>query len=184
MAYKVNNIIGDLPKGSKSYSKRPLEGITDIVIHHSAANGKFGPYDFAKWHIEQNGWPGIGYHYVIMQDGTIYQTNSHETLSYQTGGHNTYTLGICLAGNFEEEQVPAAQLKAARWLVSKLQREITSISKVKRHGDYKGTSCPGKNMPMDEIKKKLIVTNYTLPIALAVIGASILIYAFYLYLIS
>lgn len=179
MVYKVNNIIDDLPKGSKPYSKRPIEGITDIVIHHSAAPARFGPYDFAKWHIEKNGWPGIGYHYVIMQDGTIYQTNRHETLSYQTGGHNTYTLGICLAGNFEEEQVPDDQLKSARWLVAKVKRQIPSISAVKRHGDYKGTSCPGKNMPMSKIRKPL-VTDYTLPVALAILGLSLLLYAFYL----
>ncbi len=31
---------------------------------------------------ENHGWPGLSYHYVIMEDGTIYQANAHEDVTW------------------------------------------------------------------------------------------------------
>lgn len=153
MAYNVQDIVNELPTNG-TYNTRPISNITDIVIHHSAADPKFGPRDFAEWHTQENGWPAIGYHYVIMADGAIYQTNYHDTNSYQTGGHNSYTLGICLAGNFEKDEVPKKQLDALIWLIKRLKRQLPNINEIHPHGHYKGTSCPGRNMPMSEIRRR------------------------------
>lgn len=184
MVYRVSNIIDDLPKGNGSYTNRAESSITDVVIHHSAAPPKFDAYDFAKWHTEQNGWPAIGYHYVIMPDGSIFKTNHHYTKSYQTGGHNTYTLGICLAGNFEKYSPPSKQIAATVWLIKRLKKEIPSIDKINPHGHYKGTSCPGKLMPMNEIRQRVNSDDseymQALAVLLAVIGFTMLAYAFYL----
>lgn len=181
MAYRVINIVKDLPKGRGEYSERPLSQITDIVVHHSAASPNFGPYDFAKWHIEKKDWPGIAYHYVLMADGKIYQTNELETVSYHALGHNSYTCGICLSGNFEESKVPQKQLDALVWLIRKVKGKLPNFRRVNPHGFYKSTQCPGKNMPMDKIRARVEKsTDYSLYIAggLVVVGLALLLLKF------
>jgi N-acetylmuramoyl-L-alanine amidase len=46
----------------------------------------------------ENGWSGIGYHYVIQEDGTL----EHGRPEYWVGAHclwhNETTIGICLIG--------------------------------------------------------------------------------------
>ena len=56
-------------------TKRSPDKITTLAIHHSAAAGDIPPQNIAAYHVRK-GWPGIGYHYYIIGDGTIYQCNT------------------------------------------------------------------------------------------------------------
>lgn len=81
--------------------------IRRIVIHCS--DSPQGRDDDAKtihrWHLQRN-FSGIGYHFVILENGTI-QAGRPE---YWTGAHvknyNTGSIGICLIGqdSFTDEQ--------------------------------------------------------------------------------
>lgn len=57
-----------------------------------------------RWHLE-NGWDGIGYHYVILEDGTIQNGRPEYWKGSHTRGYNN-ALGICLIGkdSFTEAQ--------------------------------------------------------------------------------
>ena len=55
---------------SKKFGTRKLESITDIAIHHSGTIVGDSA-SFARFHVQNNGWAGIGYHYVVLLDGTI-----------------------------------------------------------------------------------------------------------------
>lgn len=113
----------------------------------------------AYYHVNSRGWPGIGYHYVVMDDGTIYLTNYHTTKSYHAGNYNNpgdenYSrLGICMSGNFQETTPSQAQLDAVRsltrWLFSELPN-VTGGDDVERHRDVPGaqTACPGNTSPL------------------------------------
>ena len=175
----IYNITDQLPKGTGQYPTRRETDITDLVIHHSAADPRFGPHDFADWHINTNGWPGIGYHYVIMPDGTIYQTNHHQTASYHCGGHNRYTLGICLAGDFEQYTPPKVQKEALVWLLKKLRKELPNAIFINGHRDYKSTSCPGQYLDVEEIRARVMKKNsgawvFGVLVGLGVVGAVVL----------
>lgn len=56
------------------------------------------------WHL-QNGWDGIGYHFVILEDGAIEGGRPSYWRGSHTKGHND-ALGICLIGqdSFTDEQ--------------------------------------------------------------------------------
>ena len=41
-----------------------------IVLHHTATDYDVSAATVHTWHINQ-GWSGIGYHYLIRMDGTI-----------------------------------------------------------------------------------------------------------------
>lgn len=129
---------------TKNYGSRPLSQIDRYIIHHSASTTHTAE-DFARWHVDDRGWPGIGYHFVIEKDGTIKQTNYLTTRSYHTAGENTNGVGICLSGNFDIEQPTPQQLTALRSLLGYLRSSIGDFP-VYGHRDYKQTACPGANL--------------------------------------
>jgi len=147
---QIIDIVEDLPSHpEKSYSKRPLSGITTLVIHHTVSPPDRSIESIAAYHVNTRDWPGIGYHYVISDDGTIYQTNYLETKSYHAGTNapgdeNAYTVGIALQGDFTHDPPPQAQLDATKWLVGNL-NDMFGGMEVVPHKYVSGasTACPG-----------------------------------------
>jgi len=135
---------------SQSYGRRSLDEVRYIVLHHSAIDG-YGPEDYAQWHVEKNGWPGIGYHFVIQPGGTIYQVNDLETVSYHTKGNNTPAVGICLSGNLSEHEPTLAQESSLKRLIKKLKKELPESVSIHGHGEFVNTSCPG-NLDVDKFR--------------------------------
>jgi len=139
-----------------------------IVIHHTASttevrrSGKLVPVDAAmiwEWH-KTKGWSDIGYHFVIMPDGRceegrpLYRPGAH----CNVGHRNFIGIGVCLVGNFEQTEVPDAQLVG---LVTKVAQLVAAfkleIADVELHREVPGapTACPGRYFPADVFKKEL-----------------------------
>ncbi len=138
------------------------EPIRKIVIHHTDTPKNFTVEQIARYHVYgtspyKDPWPGIGYHYVIAPDGTIYWTQRHETRSYHVGAANNYCLGVSLIGRFlikdydgttqpPEDQLPTpAQMDAAARLVAWLMTAVNvpDIENVVGHKEVGQTMCPG-----------------------------------------
>ncbi len=140
-------MIDQLPKhATRTYSKRSLNKINGIVLHHSASFGQTA-VDYARYHInKKDPWPAIGYHFVLYPDGRIEQTNHLDTISYHTGGTNTSKIGICLSGNFEQGKPTKAQLASLKKLIRYLRRKFPQYLRVSGHRDHGSTACPGKHL--------------------------------------
>ena len=119
-----------------------------IVIHHMAG---FGSADDIH-HIHcGNGWAGIGYHFFVRTDGTVYRGRPINKVGAHTVNYNSVSVGICFEGNFETTAgMPDAQKQAGKELVSYL-KNLYPNAKVKKHKDFQATACPGKYFPFDEI---------------------------------
>ncbi len=78
-----------------------------LVIHCSATPyGRYhDAYDINKWHTEDNGWDSIGYHYVILVDGTIQYGRDADCEGAHASGYNNNSIGICLIGGTDENIV-------------------------------------------------------------------------------
>ena len=113
------------------------------VVHHSATEAHVTPQQIARYHVETLGWHGIGYHFVIAADGTIYQTNRMQTVSYHAGWHNSYTLGACLVGNFTHYAPTYEQVAALTWLHREWLPERLGPLPLKGHKELMPTACPG-----------------------------------------
>lgn len=122
---------------------------TDIILHHAAAK-RCSVNDIHSWHL-QNGWAGIGYHFLVRKDGSVHECRPIDTVGAHAGNHNSYSIGICFEGNFEVETMSDAQKKAGAELVSYIKGLYPTIKTVGKHKDYCSTSCPGKNFPFAEI---------------------------------
>jgi hypothetical protein len=114
-------------------------------LHHSAVAASVGAARIAQYQIDKQGWPGIGFHYFVGDDGHLQQTQPLEVIAYHAGdANNPVSLGICLAGNFTDQPPSAAQLAATSqlvaWLLYKLNLPVEAIH---AHKDYIGTACPG-----------------------------------------
>ncbi len=145
----IRDVVDELPKHpDKRYPTRSLSDITHIAVHHSAASPNIPVEAIARYHVEHNKWPGIGYHFYIGPDGTIYQTNRLTTMSNHVYMNNAYTVGICVAGNFQHTLPTPAQLQATAHLIAWLTQLLNiPLDHVKGHREFphneEHTSCPG-----------------------------------------
>jgi hypothetical protein len=143
---KITNVVDKLPKHkTKRYRKRSLEGIEQIVIHHSAFDGD-DMKAYARYHVDHHNWPGIGYTFMISRKGDIYMTNYLDTLCYNTRMQNTKSLGICFMGDYNNNPLSMDALDAGAELI-KLLKQVLDIKAIIRHGDVVNTDCPGDKFP-------------------------------------
>ncbi len=160
---QIIDVRNKLPKHNmKQYYKRPLSALYYIAIHHSLTDdipGGEDVYAFARYHVNDLDWPGIGYHYVIDTDGTVYKCNSADIKTYHVGKYNRPSLGICLVGDFRNYDPPIEQYNVAIELVAECANayDIT-INNIKGHSEFPGYEwkhCPAINMDKfrDEVRK-------------------------------
>jgi len=137
-----------------------------IVIHHSAGN--YGTIEFLqKVHRErQKNDPidAIPYHYVIgngngldMGEVASDWRQKYNIWGAHVSGNNSdrnfQGIGICLIGNYEENNVPQKQYDSLVSLTQSLMSTYSiDIKHVSGHGHTPGerTKCPGKNFPMQQ----------------------------------
>ena len=147
--------IVDLSAAYDSGRKRPR---TDyIVIHHTAMNSrlKANILSIASIHMKNNGWSSIAYQYLIM-DGKIYKLHSDDDIAPHTANYNSNSIGVCIHGNFSEEELSEADKDKLVWLIRKLQDEYhLDKSKVVKHGDLNATECCGTNINIEDIRECL-----------------------------
>ena len=111
-----------------------------IILHCSATpNGRYhNAEDIHRWHLE-NGWDGIGYHYVITTKGELQAGRPEYWMGSHARGNNTGSIGICLIGTDE--------FNIDQWSV--LKRLLTKLSsryidaKIIGHNEISSKTCPG-----------------------------------------
>lgn len=135
--------------GTRRYRQRTQRQIQFIALHHSATVSGSAEA-FAAYHVNQLGWPGIGYHYVIDKKGGISWCHPLETISYHVGRSNGAAVGICLVGDFRQERPQPAQRTAAVELTKSLMNELgITKEKVLGHQEFPGyqwKDCPAFSM--------------------------------------
>lgn len=120
-----------------------------IILHHRAGNGDV--QSIHNTHLK-NGWSGIGYHFYVRKDGSVYRGRPVNVVGAHTTNYNSISIGVCFEGNFESETMPEVQIKAGQELVVYL-KNLYPSAEVKRHKDFNSTACPGKSFPFEKIKK-------------------------------
>lgn len=107
--------------------------INRLVIHTTASR----PKNFVdasvidRWHRER-GFLKIGYHYVILRDGTLQKGRKDSEVGAHVAGKNTGSLGICLVGGLNdstgkpENNYTPEQFKTLGTLLTKLSGEHPS----------------------------------------------------------
>lgn len=172
---KEENLFEIMPRSSwtdegPDISKiQPMKEIYRITIHHTAmpddelsdlgGDSKIRMQKILLWHKHHNQWADVGYHYVIDQNGKVWEGRS---IQYQ-GAHagkeefNIGNIGVVLVGNFETHEFPEIQKKALSEFIHYLRKQYhISANNVFAHETFTGTKCPGKNVTpfVDELRKE------------------------------
>lgn len=123
-----------------------------IILHHLAAD--VSVQTVHSWHL-QRGWLGIGYHFQVNKDGTIWQGRTLNTVGAHTQGFNSTSIGIACQGDYHRAAItmPKTQREALVWLLRHLRGIYGSIP-ISGHRDHMATACPGQFFPLDEIRKQ------------------------------
>ncbi|TSC86831.1 MAG: N-acetylmuramoyl-L-alanine amidase [Microgenomates group bacterium Gr01-1014_7] len=133
---------------------RPLSQVNFLAIHHTAGPDSQTPDEIANFHINSNGWGGIGYHFLIAKNGTVFYVGDISTARANVANLNEQVLGICLVGNFTSGRVPSSeQMDCAHTLCDFFINNYPNLSNVnswdavKGHKELPGqsTTCPGDN---------------------------------------
>lgn len=144
---KMNIIDKSLKFKSLTYGNNPKMGL----LHH-AEWSNCSVEDIHHCHIVDKGWSGIGYHYFVRKDGSIYKGRPDNAIGAHCKDHNTNTLGICAEGDYMKEIMPVAQKQAIIALCIYLKNKYPRIVfKGHKEAPYE-TNCPGINYPLAEIK--------------------------------
>ncbi|WP_299735358.1 N-acetylmuramoyl-L-alanine amidase [uncultured Endozoicomonas sp.] len=89
-----------------------------IVIHCSAtrADQHINTDDIRRWHMNDNGWSDIGYHWVVERDGSVQQGRDVDVQGAHVRGHNHESVGICMVGGMAENGEPEDNFTSEQWL--------------------------------------------------------------------
>jgi len=114
---------GEASPGWPAVAHRP----THLMVHHTAlaappGAGAGAVHGIWRLHAVERGWGDVGYHYLIVPGGTIYQGRAGGP--GVVGGHfiggNEGTIGIALLGNFMTASVGGTALAALTDLTAAL----------------------------------------------------------------
>ena len=126
---------------------------TDYIVLHHAEAVKGTAQDVHSWH-RANGWTGIGYHFFVRKDGTIYRGRPINVVGAHVQGMNSCSIGICAEGDYhtKEKTMPQAQKKSIIELCQYLKKNYYPNAKIVGHREIGDSNCPGRYYPLDEIK--------------------------------
>lgn len=131
-----------------------MRPIDSIIIHCSATpEGKhFTAADIRRWHKAQ-GWSDIGYHYVILLDGTVQEGRPISQPGAHCKGMNARSIGICYIGGLSADgKTPkdtrtTAQKAAMHALVERLAAQYgLTADQIHGHNEYAAKACPSFNV--------------------------------------
>jgi N-acetylmuramoyl-L-alanine amidase len=124
-----------------------MRTINSIIVHCTATKAlqHFNVNDVRRWH-QQRGFSDIGYHYVVLVDGTIENGRSLSEVGAHCKGHNAHSIGVCYVGGLNAKGAPAdtrtpAQRKALRQLLTLLKQQFPATT-IHGHRDFATKPCP------------------------------------------
>lgn len=135
-----------------------MREINEIIVHCSATRSDWFAgktlaakvKEIKRWHVEDNGWSDIGYHFIIDRDGKIANGRDVSKAGAHVQQRNAKSIGICLIGGHGssptdrfDDSFTSEQDAALRGLIEDLQGLHDGIEKVTGHNDYASKACPG-----------------------------------------
>ena len=123
--------------------------IDKVVLHCSATpEGRWhDAEDIRGWHVTGRGWSDIGYHFVILLDGTIEEGRPLHRPGAHVKGLNTNSIGICYIGGVNEYHDPKDTMTeeqeiAFEQLYCDLLDEYGDDITLHGHNEFANKACP------------------------------------------
>jgi hypothetical protein len=143
--------------GARARSCTGTHSPARLTVHHTVTPNNDGMSMPARmrqiqsYHIDSRGWCDVGYHFLIGQDGKVYQGRMEKTIGAHAAGANTNNVGISFIGDYMTRSPTAAQRTAAANVMAAMHREYgftlnrTNVQGHRQVGST-STSCPGDEL--------------------------------------
>lgn len=126
-----------------------MRRINKLIVHCSATpEGRDIKTETIRgWHVNDNHWSDIGYHYVIELDGSIHTGRPESVIGAHCLGQNTNSIGICYVGGLAEDgKTPKdtrtdAQKQALIELLKSLKEKYPNAT-IHGHREFAAKACP------------------------------------------
>ena len=123
--------------------------LNEIIIHcaDTPEGRETTLEEIRSWHLAR-GFSDIGYHYVILLDGTVLKGRPIDKMGAHCKGHNRNSIGICYVGGRTKDNKSSMdtrtpeQRKSLESLVNAL-KMVFDVQKVSGHNEYDDSkACP------------------------------------------
>jgi len=130
-----------------------LRNLTNRIILHHYDSDRATPQEVHRWHIDR-GWEGIGYHFMIDLDGTVWQGRDMDSVGTHTANNNGDSIGIACQGRFHTttREMPDVQFNSLVWLIIHIRQKYGNLTII-GHRDASPSACPGQFFPLEEIQR-------------------------------
>lgn len=133
----------------------------DTIIIHCSASEYGNAALFRKWHVEENGWDDIGYHFVIGNAYPTYESHRDNKPVFELDGnpeygrkveiqgahckeYNAKSIGICLVG---QKNFTSKQFEALIGVIKLIKARFPTIKSIYGHYEFNPyKTCPNIDM--------------------------------------
>ncbi|MDU1892762.1 MAG: N-acetylmuramoyl-L-alanine amidase [Dysgonomonas sp.] len=136
-----------------------MRQINKIILHCSATKEgqHFTADDIDKWH-RARGFAKIGYHFVILLDGTVQIGRPLDEIGAHVQGFNKDSIGICTIGGLDINNNPKdtrtpEQKIALKALVAGLSAAYPKAT-IHGHNEFANKACPSYDVQKEFNNKK------------------------------
>ena len=125
-----------------------MRDIKKIIIHCSATKEgqDISVENIRYWHVEENGWSDIGYHFIVDINGFLHEGRDIDIQGAHTKGENKDSVGICYIGGLSEDMAwkdtRNKRQKDTLEIIIKYIKNLYSEAKVYGHNDFSEKDCP------------------------------------------
>ena len=126
----------------------PRKSTDYIVIHCAAtkASMDIGLTEIRKWHVQDNGWRDVGYHYIIRRNGEVELGRSIRDTGAHAAGYNHKSVSVCMVGVMAEDNSAEANFTPQQWtalldLVKQLKSNYPEANVI-GHNEISEKECP------------------------------------------
>lgn len=125
-----------------------MRELNRIILHCTATPSwrDVSVDEIRRWHVEGNGWSDIGYHYVILLDGTIARGRPLDVAGAHVKGHNKDSVGVVYVGGTDVTGQPQDTLNSNQ--LFSLYKVVTSLRNLfgpltlHGHNEFSDKACP------------------------------------------
>ena len=129
--------------------------LTDTIAIHCSATPPtmdIGVEKIKEWHVKDNGWDDVGYHFIITRDGTIEPARPEDMQGAHAPRVNDRSVAICLIGGSDANGGWSNNFTDEQWVTLKaLLLNLTKKYEIKKIiGHYQvddKKECPSFKVP-------------------------------------
>ena len=126
----------------------PRSSTEYLVVHCSATKPSMdiGLREIKRWHVDDNGWRDVGYHYIIRRNGEVELGRSNRDTGAHAAGYNHKSISLCMVGGMAADNSAENNFTAQQWtalldLVKQIKVDYPEANVI-GHNEISDKECP------------------------------------------